>query len=258
MSVTLALVDIEAYMLVFARVAGMILFNPLLSRRNIPAQFRAALVFFTTLILTPTVDKTVLGDLTSFALVWAMSKEILVGMACGIVFQIYYYLLFMAGDIIDTSFGLSMAKAFDPGTNIQVTLSGNLFQFMFVMYFFATDSHLIFIRLIAASYDIAGIGSFTFGANIASFALTLFISAFELAMHLTLPFLAASFVLELSMGVLMKLIPQLSIFSIHFQLKIIVGFGLLFLFAGPVSEFFDGYLEQTMLSMQSMLQAAAA
>ena len=48
------------------------------------------------------------------------------------------------------SVGLSMAKAFDPGTNIQTSVSGKLFELLFIMYFFATDSHLTFIRIMAS------------------------------------------------------------------------------------------------------------
>ncbi len=248
---------IQTYLLVFCRVGGMIFFNPLLARRNVPSQVRAALVFFASLIIVPNMGIEAVSKMDTFALMSSMITELLIGVACGILFQIYYYLLFMVGDIIDMGFGLSMAKSFDPSTNLQISLSGNLFQFLFIMYFFASDSHLIFVRLIAASYDIVGVGAVTFGENVGSFMLTMFVSAFSLAMHLAVPFMAASFVLEMSMGLLMKLIPQISIFTIHFQLKMLFGFTLLFIFASPVSEFLDKYINSLLVSMQGLLQAAA-
>lgn len=242
------------FALVFCRIGGMIFFNPLLSRRNIPAQFRAALVLCLTIIIAPGLPLSAAEQLEGFALFWAMAKELLAGFCFGMLFQIYYYMLFVAGDIIDTGFGLSMAKAFDPGTNIQLSMSGNMFQLLFILYFFVTDCHLIFIKLIDSSFDLVGLGAMSFGADIGSFIVTQFVYAFGLIIHLALPFIAASFVLEIAMGVLMKLISQINVFSIHFQFKIILGFVLLFLFVTPVTNFIQSYITEIFNQSQNLLR----
>ena len=243
--------ELPKYALVFCRIGGMILFNPLLQRRNIPSQFKVALILGITLLIAPPLAAPEAAN--GLALLPAMVAELMVGLAFGFVFQIFYYLLFAAGDIIDMGFGLSMAKAFDPGTSLQVSVSGNLFQLMFTMYFFATNSHLILIRVMASSYDLVGAGLVSVGANTAQFVTTLFTSAFSLAMRLALPFMAASFFMEFAMGVLMKLIPQINVFSINFQIKILLGMGLLFLFAGPVSTFLEQYLDTMLKSLPALL-----
>ena len=50
---TIRLEGLQIYLLVFARMAGLIMFNPLLSRRNIPTQVRAALVLVLKLLNDP-------------------------------------------------------------------------------------------------------------------------------------------------------------------------------------------------------------
>lgn len=256
MSLHVVFTSLAAYMLVFSRVGGMILFNPLLSRRNIPAQVKIALILGITLLLTPSASATMPQALSEAALVFAMVRELLVGVACGFIFQVFYYLLFTAGDVIDMGFGLSMAKAFDPGTNIQMSMSGNLLQLLFVLYLFATNSHLILIRLMASSYELVGMGAVAFGDNVGGFLIQLFTSAFSLVMQLALPFVAASFVLELSMGILMKLIPQINVFSIHFQFKILFGLLLLFAFAGPTAQFMEQYMHTMFVNMQNLFGVA--
>ena len=250
---------LNAYILVFCRMGGAILFNPFLTRRNVPSQVKIALMLGLTLLLAPSVGGTLPEAFqeNTFLLVSAMVEELLVGVACGYVFQIFYYLLFTAGDIIDMGFGLSMAKAFDPGTNIQLSRSGAFFQIIFLLYIFATNSHLLMIKIFASSYDIVSIGAVTFGENIAKFLLDLFVSTFSLAIHLALPFIAASFVLEISMGILMKLIPQINVFTIHFQFMIILGLFLLFFFAGPISNFLDNYMDRMFVNIQNVFMAAA-
>ncbi len=254
MTLKLSLDAINMFTLVFCRVGGMIFFNPLLNRRNIPGQFRIALVLGLTIVIAPGLAYSSIEQLEGFALFWAMAKELFAGFCFGTLFQIYYYMVFVAGDIIDTGFGLSMAKAFDPGTNIQLSMSGSLFQILFITYFFVTDCHLIFIKLIDSTFDLVGLGMMNFGANVGSFISTQFAYSFGLIMHLAAPFVAASFILEIAMGVLMKLISQINVFSIHFQFKIILGFALLFLFAVPVTNFFQSYINELFIKMQNLMQ----
>lgn len=250
--------QIAAYLLVFCRVGGMLFLNPVFSRRNIPGTVRAALALGLSLILAPVVGGSLpaaYGD--TFALILMMSRELMMGAACAIAFQFFYYMLFFAGDVVDMGFGLSMAKVFDPGSSLQISLSGNLFQFLFILYFFTTDSHLLFIKLIASSYDVVAIGAAGITGELGAFGVTLFLTAFNLTVRLILPFLAASFVLELSMGILMKLIPQINVFVIHFQLKIFLGLGLMFLFAAPVAAFMEQYVNTVMHSINDLLGAFA-
>ncbi|WP_099205305.1 flagellar biosynthetic protein FliR [Scatolibacter rhodanostii] len=245
--------SLSTYILVFCRMGGMIFFNPLLSRKNIPSQVKTALVMGITLLITPSLSATAPSEFTDFVFIWTMIKELFVGFAFGTVFQFFYYMLFAAGDIVDMGFGLSMAKAFDPGANIQVSMSGNIFQILFIMYFFVNNCHLILIKLMVSSYDLVNLGAVTFGSSVGSFMMTLFSSVFTLSIQLALPFIAASFILEISMGLLMKLIPQINVFSIHFQFKVVFGILLLFLFAEPTASFINKYINTMFMSMQELL-----
>lgn len=248
---------LAAYLLAFCRMGGAFFFNPVLSRRNVPASVRAGLALGLAILLAPLKGGGLPAGLDAFTLTLMVVRELFVGVVCGLVFQFYFYLLFFAGDVIDTGFGLSMAKVFDPGSSIQMSLSGNLLQVLFVLYFFATDSHLLLIRALAASYDVVGMGAVQITGAVGGALVDLFLTAFSLMIRLTLPFLAASFVLELSMGILMKLIPQINVFVIHFQMKILLGLVLLFLFAAPVAEFMNGYLASLFAGVSDLLRMLA-
>lgn len=231
-----------AYILVFCRMGSMLFFNPLLARKNVLSSVKVALAIGLTFIITPTLDISQVESFEGLVFLFSMLKEFLVGFAAGLVFQIFYYMLFAAGDIIDMGFGLSMAKVFDPATNVQTSVSGNLFQMLFVLYFFATDSHLTFIRIMVSSYDVVSVGATVIGQDTAHFIMTMFVSAFSLIIKLCAPFMVATFVVEVALGVLMKLSPQINIFSVHFPLKIFMGLLLLFAFALPVGNFMENYI----------------
>lgn len=245
------------YLMIFARLAGMIGMNPLLSRKNVPSSVRVALVMLMTVLLAPTVQPQGVLSAGSLDLAVGMLRELFVGYVCGFVFQIYYYMIFFAGDVMDTEFGLAMAKVFDPGTSIQMSVSGNLLNLLFVLYLFATDSHLLMIRVFATSFEIVPIGGAHFSANTAQFIFQLFASAFSLVLRLAAPFIAAELIMELSMGVLMKLIPQIHVFVLNIQLKLILGLLLLLAFAGPVGTFIDNYQNLMFEMMEKALYTMA-
>lgn len=245
--------NLMAYILVFCRMGGMIFFNPLLMRKELPAVVRAGIAAGLTLVITPSVAEGAPGELENLALVFELSKELFVGIVCGIIFQIYYYLLFFIGDVMDTEFGLSMAKVLDPSTSIQMSISGGLLQFVFALYIFATDSHLLMIRIFASSYDIVPMGQIFITEAVPQFVMDQFMSVFALVIRLGLPFIAASVVMQIAMGVLMKLIPQINIFVLNIQMKIFLGLLMMFLFAGSIGTFVTNYTEYMFEAMSDAL-----
>ena len=74
-------------------------------------------------------------------------------------------------------------------------------------------------------------------------------------MQLLAPFLVATITLEVGMGILMKLVPQMNIFVLHFQLKVMLGLFLVFLYATPISNFIMNYETMMFQQMQKLLEA---
>jgi flagellar biosynthetic protein FliR len=91
------------------------------------------------------------------------------------------------------------------------------------------------------------------GTAVLDSMLQLFIECTLLAVKLCLPILAAEMIGQLGMGILMKVIPQINVFSINIELKVMIGLALLFLLIRPFSEFLL-QAEMTMLdSVQQIL-----
>ena len=247
--------DLHIYIFVFVRLAAIILFNPVFFRARIPGGAKVALIMCLTIIITPLVpsysyDGSVLQFLVS------ITGEFFIGFLLSFVFNVYYYMLMFAADVMDTQLGFSMAKTMDPLTNIQSATMGNFFNIMFMLYFFATNSHLILINLAVNTFDAIGAGAASLSyRGGCEFAIALFTSIFLLAVRLALPFVAAEFVLEVSLGLLMKLIPQIHVFVIQMQGKILVGLALLIAMLIPVSNFVTDYMEQMFKSANDAIMS---
>ncbi len=238
---TLQLQGLNIYLLVFARMSGFIFFNPLLGRRNIPSQVRAGLVLLLTLLIAPVLQAPeVTRD--SVDMLFALFRELSLGFICGFVYQIFFYLLLFIGDWMDTEFGMAMAKVFDPATSIQLSLTGNLLTILFALYIFSTDSHLVMIQIFALSFKIVPLGAVNLSPEAFQFVLQLFIDTFSLVLRLLIPFTVVEFSLQVVMGIMMKLVPQIHVFVINFQLKQLLGLATLFLMGPVVASFLNNYI----------------
>lgn len=244
------------YILVFVRLAGCFLFNAIFSRKNIPAMLQMGFILVLTILITPTldnIDMNRLSNVKDLTYILLLAKELFLGLALGYIFQIFSLLLFFVGDMMDLQFGLSMAKVFDPGTNIQMAVMGSFINIFFIMFLFATNSHLILIKIFAVTFDYLPVTSFFDYTVIPGFVLDLFINTFILATKLLIPYVITGFTIELSMGILMKVIPQIHIFVINIQIKILLGITLMLALSQPMSAFLDRYIVSMLHEMQQLI-----
>ena len=84
------------------------------------------------------------------------------------------------------------------------------------------------------------------------------VSCTILSLKLALPILAASLIGQLGMGILMKVIPQINVFAINLELKIILGLFLIMLLTTPIGEFILLIEKQMLVAIQDVIKVIAA
>ena len=177
-------------------------------------------------------------------------KEFAAGYVLGLVADLFFMVISFAGYIIDFQMGMSMATVYDPQSNSQMAITGNVMQTFFVLLFFAVDGHLALMKILLTSAEIVPYGGFLITKGLAWRVVEIFMECMIMGVKFSMPILAAEFLVEIGVGILNKVVPQISIFIINIQLKIIVGMGLLVILFSPVKE----YLEQIMSTMIKTLQ----
>lgn len=244
------------FLLVFARMGGLVFISPVFSRKGVPARVRTGLALALSLFVVPGLREyeRAADALMNLEMAAALIKEVAVGVMIGAIFQIFFYMLYCAGDLLDTVFGLAMGKVMDPVNGVQSSVLGQFLNIFFFLYFFASGCHLMTVRLFLYTYEIIPPGTAQFpGREALWYIVMIFASAFSIAVRLALPFVAAELVLEVTMGVMMKLVPQIHVFVINIQSKIILGMILMLLFAQPVGTFLDGYNETIFREVQNVM-----
>ncbi len=246
------------FLLITARMSGLVLFNPLLSRQNIPGFFRAGFTLVLSAFTYSVTGGRVEPPSGVLPLAGALLLEVVLGLVLGLVVHFFLYIPQMAGLTIDTQMGMTMSQIYDAGSQANMSVTGTLINTLMILLFFAANGHHTLIRIMITSGEVVRYGGISIGNDVTNLALELFIQCTVLAVKLCMPILAAELIGQLGMGVLMKVIPQINVFSINIELKVIIGLALLLLLMLPISEFLLEAERMMLSSLHDMLLLMAS
>ena len=221
-----------------ARISVFVLFNPVVGRHNIPGIFRSGLILVLSVFVisfTAPAAVRIPGSVVEMGL--RILLELALGYLLGLVMNFFFYIPQLAGHAIDTQMGMTMNQVYDASAQANLSVSSVLLNTLMTLLFFAAGGHHTLLRMMLTSHEIVPFGAVTLGLDAANAMLELFVECTLLAVKLCMPILAAELLGQLGMGVLMKVIPQINVFSINIELKVIIGLGLLLLLMAPFSEF---------------------
>jgi flagellar biosynthetic protein FliR len=97
-------------------------------------------------------------------------------------------------------------------------------------------------------------GQVAFGPELYAAVVELFVDCTLMAVKLCMPILAAELLGQMGMGILMKVIPQINIFVINIDLKVIIGLMLELLLIAPFSEYLLKVEFDMLQALQGLLQ----
>lgn len=234
------------FSLVVMRMAGFILLNPILGRRNVPAIIKTGFIMVLTYCVYSFTDKTGFVPVqTPIEYGLILLKEFGIGYVIGFVISLFLYIIIFGGEIMDNQMGLSMSKIYDASSNASLSLSATLYNIMFMLLFFTMDCHLTLIRIMILSQDVVPFGAVTINSDLTSAIIQIFCQCTILAIKFSLPIVASEFLIEMGAGILMKTIPQINVFVVSIQAKVFIGMLMLLLLFSP----FSGYIENLITLM---------
>ncbi len=241
--------ELTLFLFVMARMSGFILFNPILGRANIPASFRSGMVMVFSVFVTAVSEQQPPDPASVIEFAILMLLEMAIGFLLGMAVNFFFYIPQLAGSMVDTQMGMTMNQMYDAGAQANLSVTGQLLNILMTLLFFAGGGHFTLLRLFLTSEEIVPFGQVSIGLPAYHLMLELFIECTLLAVKLCMPVLVAELIAQVGMGVLMKVIPQINVFAINIELKVIVGLALLLVLTVPFSEF----LLQTELAMLESL-----
>lgn len=241
------------FMMITGRMTGFVVFNPLFGRRGIPNIVKAGFILLLSICVFATNPGLTEVPTTLFGLAFTFLMELFLGYTLGLIVNFFFYIPLLAGHVVDMQMGLSMASTYDPASGIQVTATSTLFNVLMSLLFFAANGHHTLIRIFLTSNLVVPFGSVALSSNFYPAVVQVFLDCTILGIKLCMPILAAELMGQVGMGILMKVIPQINVFAINIELKVIVGLVLTLVLIVPFSSFLLDIETDMLLTLQRVL-----
>ena len=152
------------------------------------------------------------------------------GLLIGYAASICNSIVLFAGNIIDMDIGLSMSTEFNQDMGTETTLTGNLYYYLVLLLLITSDFIPIWYVRLRILFSVIPIAHQKFAWDHLLSAITRYMGdSFIIGFRIFLPFFACIMVLNCVLGIMARVAPQMNMFSIGMQLKILVGFVVLYL-----------------------------
>lgn len=251
--------QLTLFLYILMRMTGFVVFNPLWGGRSgVPGLVKAGMsLVLAVAVYSFTPNSAPAVPATALELSVRLLLELALGYVVALVVHFFFYVVVQAGQLIDAQMGMNMSETYDPSMGTNVSLTGNLLNIMMALLFFAAGGHITLLRILMGSGEIIPFGAVSLGTQASTYLLECFASCVVLAFKLSLPILAAELIGELGMGILMKVIPQINVFAINFELKIILGLALVLLMMPLMGEFILGMEKQMLVAIEDAVSVVA-
>ena len=229
--------DLEYFLLIFIRVASFVFIAPFFSMSNTPKNVRVALSFFVAFLLYQSMPRqeVVYDSLIGYTIV--ILKEVITGLLIGFAANLCSTIVAFAGQIASMEMGLSMSSMMDPTTRENTTVTGVYYNYIILLLLMSSGMHRYFLKALAETYILIPVNGAVLNHEKLLNAMIEFLSDYIIiGFRICLPIFAVMVILNAVLGVLAKVSPQLNMFAVGMQMKVVVGLAILLVTASMLPD----------------------
>lgn len=207
----------------FIRVLALFTAAPVFSLRVIPMRTKIGLAFFISLAAQPSLVGQPIVDINSPQAVGAVLQQVGVGLSIGFAVRLVFAAVELAGELVGLQMGLNFAAFFDPSSNAQVSAVSRFLGHMATLMFVVINGHLMVLLALIKSFD-----AFPTDGNILTMLAQVKIynlgsELFSSALWIALPMIGLLLFVNLTLGIISRVAPQMNIYAIGFPITLAMG-----------------------------------
>lgn len=216
--------QIIGFVLVFFRVAGLMLFAPLFGSARLPRRFKVliALVMTPPMVLNGIPPSIAMPDSLGMLTI-GLAGELAFGLILGMVISLVFVAAQWAGEMVGQQIGLNMAEVLDPALGGGGSIIGDLYFMVATAAFLFIGGHRILVLAIYESLTTCPPLTVFFHEGILDYVRTYLLATTVLAMRIAAPTFATMVIVDVSMGCISKTMPQLNVMSAGMAVRGMLG-----------------------------------
>ncbi|WP_026520730.1 flagellar biosynthetic protein FliR [Butyrivibrio sp. VCB2001] len=229
--------DLEVYLLIVVRIMSFIFVCPFFGGRQTPNIVKVGYGLLLSILLYGAVpfyppDYNTVAGYTVIVL-----KEAMVGLLIGFAVTMCQQITAFAGSVVDMQIGLSMVSMMDPATSQQVTITGSLYSQYLTLALIITGMYQYILKALVDSFTLIPInGAVIHSDRMLNVMLAFMKNYIVIGFRICLPIFIITFITNVVLGVLAKVSPQMNMFSVGIQIKIVVGLVIMFITVTMLSD----------------------
>lgn len=225
---------------VFLRVSALVSLLPAFGETSIPARVKLGCAVAFTLIVAAAVPQPTTYEPGFSSLAWLTGSEVMVGLAMGMGLRLFVLALQTAGSIAAQATSLSQilgGAAVEP-----VPAMGYLLTIAGLALAVLLGLHVRAAQYMINSYTLFPMGTVPIAADLSHWGVKQIANSFRLAFGLAMPFVIASLIYNLALGVINRAMPQLMVAFVGAPAITFAGLFLLFSGAPLILSVWSGAL----------------
>ncbi len=230
--------DLEYFLLILTRVSCFIFVAPFFSLNNTPRHVRVALSVFTAALLYQTLAPAPAVEyqtITGYSMI--VLREAIVGLMLGLGTSMCSAIVNFAGHIVDMETGLSMVTLMDPATRESTSITGVFYQYVVMLMLIVSGMYRYLFGALADTFVLIPVNGALFQMDFLLLSVVKFLGNYIIiGFRICLPVFCVTLMLNAILGVLAKVSPQMNMFAVGIQLKILVGLSILLLSASMLPD----------------------
>ena len=196
--------------IVFLRIGAAMAVLPAFGERSVPARIRIGLALAFTAVVAPAIAPDIASLVAKDqALLGTLVSEVIVGLVLGISLRLFVLALQIAGSIAAQS--TSLSQIFGTAALEPLPAIGHVMVISGLALAVMSGLHVRVAEVLIRSYSMFPPGELPSASIFSDWGLSQVAYAFSLAFTLAAPFVIASFIYNLALGVINKAMPQLMV-----------------------------------------------
>lgn len=234
------------------RVLALFTSAPVFSDSSIPKRVKIFLALLITLLIAPQQPLHPI-PIFSWQGVGEAVQQFLIGIAIGLCLQLIFVAVRTGGEIMGMQMGLSFAMMYDHANGTNMPVIARILNLFVTLLFLSFNGHLFLLSAVSASFDILPVGMGPLNSGGFNYVTHIASMIFMSGLMLSLPIVALLLLINLTLGLLNRLTPQLSIFVVGFPVTLIVGILSLSIIMNKFAPFVERLIAQSFEYMSTML-----
>ncbi|XVJ52280.1 MAG: flagellar biosynthetic protein FliR [Vampirovibrio sp.] len=248
----LSMPHLLATFLVFCRVTGLFLVAPFFNHPALPLQLRLwfglsiGVIFYLTLNGPQQMNALAWMPMDLAHLLPFILKELALGLLMGLVMKYMMDALHLAGESLSQQMGLSMASALDPSSGAQSPIISNLLSQYALILFMALGMHHWVLLSLHSSFELLPLSflpDWTKMGLLSERMILVSAGMFSTGLMLAAPIQALLLMVEVALGYISKLMPQMNVFMVAAPLKIMLGLWGIITFLPAMQSFMTNHYQ---------------